>query len=232
MIKAVVTPPRVPRGCVVQVCFHGVGEPKRPLEDGESAYWIRRDRFLKLLDTIGSWPDVRLSFDDGNASDEEIVLPALRERGLTATFFVLAGRLGQPGSLDETGLGRLQDAGMRIGSHGWRHEPWTGLNKAEMARELHEARVRIAAATGYDVRSAALPLGRYDRAVLAALKKAGYSSVATSDRRLSAEGSWLQHRFSATATDTPGVLKQTVEEAAKPMNRLAAKARGLVKRWR
>jgi peptidoglycan/xylan/chitin deacetylase (PgdA/CDA1 family) len=232
MIEAVVTPPRVPRGCVVQVCFHGIGEPKRPLEDGEGAYWIRRDRFLNLLDIIGSWPDVRLSFDDGNASDEEIVLPALRERGLTATFFVLAGRLGQPGSLDETGLGRLQDGGMRIGSHGWRHEPWTVLSKAEMARELHDARERIAAATGCDVRSAALPLGRYDRAVLAALKKAGYSSVATSDRRLSVAGSWLQHRFSATATDTPGALKQTVEEAAKPMNRLTAGAKGLVKRWR
>ena len=84
----------------------------------------------------------------------------------------------------------------------------------------------------FDVQSAALPLGRYDRAVLAALKKARYASVATSDRRLSAEGSWLQHRFSATATDTPGALKQTVVEAAKPMNRVAAGAKGLVKRWR
>jgi peptidoglycan/xylan/chitin deacetylase (PgdA/CDA1 family) len=232
MIEAVVTPPQVPRGCVVGVCFHGVGEPKRPLEYGERAYWIRRDRFLDLLDTIALWPDLRLSFDDGNASDEEIVLPALRERGLTATFFVVAGRLGQPGSLDETGLGRLHDAGMRIGSHGWRHEPWTVLSKADMARELHDARERIAAATGCDVQSAALPLGRYDRAVLAALKNAGYSSVATSDRRLSVEGSWLQHRFSATAMDTPETLKQTVQDAAKRVNRLAADAKGLVKRWR
>jgi peptidoglycan/xylan/chitin deacetylase (PgdA/CDA1 family) len=232
MSEGVIAPPRVPRGCVIQVCFHGVGEPKRPLEHGESAYWISQDRFLKLLDTIAVWPDVRLSFDDGNASDEEIVLPALRERGLTATFFVVAGRLGQPGSLDETGLGHLQAAGMRIGSHGWRHEPWTVLSKADMTRELHDARERIAAAIGCDVQSAALPLGRYDRAVLTALKKAGYSSVATSDRKLSTEGSWLQHRFSARATDTPAALKQTVEEAAKPMNRLVAGAKGLAKRWR
>jgi hypothetical protein len=101
-----------------------------------------------------------------------------------------------------------------------------------MTRELHDARERIAAATGCDVRSAALPLGRYDRAVLAALKKAGYSSVATSDRRLAAARAWLQHRFSATSTDTPEALKQSVEEAAKPINRLAAGAKGLVKRWR
>jgi peptidoglycan/xylan/chitin deacetylase (PgdA/CDA1 family) len=82
------------------------------------------------------WPDLRLSFDDGNASDEEIVLPALQERGLTATFFVVAGRHHQPRSLDETGLGRIQDAGMHIGSPGWRHEPWTVLNKADLAKRV------------------------------------------------------------------------------------------------
>ena len=49
---------------------------------------------------------MRISFDDGNASDLEIGLPALLERGLTATFFVLAGRLGRPGSLDADEVAR------------------------------------------------------------------------------------------------------------------------------
>jgi len=35
---------------------------------------------------------VQLSFDDGNRSDVGIALPALLERELSATFFVVAGR--------------------------------------------------------------------------------------------------------------------------------------------
>ena len=73
-----------------------------------------------------------------------IALPALRERGLTATFFVVAGRLGEPGFLDERGVRALADAGMAIGCHGMRHRPWRGLDERRAARGAgrREARAR------------------------------------------------------------------------------------------
>src|SRR5687767_10674733 len=86
---------------VINICFHGIGTPGRDLEPGESRYWIGVDTFHRVLDDLVTWPAVRISFDDGNASDVEIGLPGLLSRGLTADFFVLAGRLGAPGSLDE-----------------------------------------------------------------------------------------------------------------------------------
>ena len=113
---------------VVNLCFHGIGTPARDTEPGEDAYWISTDLYRRVLDVVAEDPHVRISFDDGNASDVEIGLPGLVERGLTATFFVLAGRLDQPGSLAVDDVRALATAGMRIGSHGMDHRPWRGLD--------------------------------------------------------------------------------------------------------
>ena len=78
---------------VRNICFHGIGSPGRRIDDDEARYWVTRDGYLRILDEVVTWPAMSLSFDDGNASDVELGLPAPFERGLSATFFVLAGRL-------------------------------------------------------------------------------------------------------------------------------------------
>ena len=97
----------------INLTFHGIGEPCRPLEQGEHQLLARsrpvRDRCSTLC--VGR-TDCRLTFDDGNASDVEHALPHLRRRDLTATFFVVAGRLGEPGFLNEADVRALTDAGM------------------------------------------------------------------------------------------------------------------------
>src|SRR6185437_10254670 len=170
--------------------------PGRPLEPGEDRYWITSDEFHRILDEIGSWPGIRISFDDGNASDIEIGLPALVERGLTATFFVLAGRFGAGGSLGESDVMELNRRRMTIGTHGMDHISWRRMPHDVRDRELVEARQRIADVSGVDVGEAALPLGQYDRKLLTDLKRLGYRSVHTSDRRAARAGRWLQPRFS------------------------------------
>ena len=132
----------------VNLCFHGIGTPARELEPGEDAYWIGDRAFHEILDTVVGDPRVQLSFDDGNASDVLVALPALVERGLHATFFVLAGRLDQPGSLGRDDVRALAEAGMGIGSHGMDHVPWRHQDDATMHRELVEARERLAEVVG------------------------------------------------------------------------------------
>ena len=57
-------------GSVVHgICFHGIGVPRRPLEPGEERYWITADAFHTIMDAIAEIPGIRISFDDGNASD-------------------------------------------------------------------------------------------------------------------------------------------------------------------
>ena len=60
----------------------------------------------------------------------------------------------------------------------------------------------IAEAAGEPVTSAACPFGAYDRQVLAALRRHGYSQVFTSDRRRARLGDWLQPRYSIRRNDT------------------------------
>ena len=98
-----------------------------------------------MLDAVGGRDDIRITFDDGNASDVVHALPALRERGLTATFFVVAGRLGIPGFLDEAGVRELAAAGMTIGCHGMRHRPWRTLDEPSLDEELVGARTMLEA---------------------------------------------------------------------------------------
>src|SRR5262249_9669647 len=99
----------------VNLTFHGVGEIERRLDPGEELCWVTRDQFESTLDSIAGRSDVRITFDDGNQSDLEYALPALRKRGLNATFFVVAGRLDQPGFLDRAGVRELSAQGMAIG---------------------------------------------------------------------------------------------------------------------
>src|SRR5699024_7169464 len=106
----------------------------------------------------------------------------------------LAGRLGAPGSLGPADLRDLVAAGMTVGSHGMDHVPWRRLTPAGVDRELVDARERLSEAAGAPVLDAALPLGRYDRATLGHLRRLGYRSVHTSDRRRAREGAWLQPR--------------------------------------
>lgn len=187
---------------IINLCFHGIGTCVEEREPGESRYWVTEAAFLGMLDEAARVPRVRLSFDDGNRSDIEIALPALRERGLTASFFALAGRLNDPASLGPAELRELRAAGMRIGSHGWQHVPWRRLSTADTEREVADARVALSEASAGPIVEAALPLGRYDRRLLARLKDEGYATVFTSDRFPAKAGSWLQARYSATSKST------------------------------
>ncbi|GAB3744852.1 polysaccharide deacetylase family protein [Microlunatus parietis] len=193
---------------IINVCFHGIGNPQRELEPDEAGYWIEPELYEDVLDRFGSRPDVRLSFDDGNASDLELGLPGLLRRGLTAAFFPLAGRLGRPGSLSAADVDALGRAGMIIGSHGLTHRPWRDLDDHDLDRELIDARELLSDACGRPVNEAALPLGRYDRRVLGRLRTLGYRRVFTSDRAPASAGSWLQPRYSVRSDDTVASLNR------------------------
>jgi peptidoglycan/xylan/chitin deacetylase (PgdA/CDA1 family) len=214
------------------VCFHGIGEPARVLEPGEAPYWISRNAYLDILDVLAEHPDVRISFDDGNASDIEIGLPGLLERGLSATFFVLAGRLDRPGSLSEKDVRALAEHGMGIGSHGMDHRPWRGLDPGTRRRELEDARHVLRQVSGRSVTEAALPLGRYDRELLSHLRGLGYTAVHTSDRRWAREGDWIQPRFSVRTGDTADTVRRTMLGQQSPGRRAERALVGAIKRWR
>ncbi len=186
----------------IGIIFHGIGAPARVLEPGEAPYWISVAAFDALLDRIAAHPEpdrFRLSFDDGNLSDHDIALPRLTARGLRADFFVLTGRIGQPGSLDAARILALQEAHMTIGSHGIAHRNWSRLDAAELVAELAQSRAALQALCGQDVTTAGIPFGGYDAKVLAALRRAGYRAAYSSDRGWMDPRAFLRPRTSVIA---------------------------------
>lgn len=219
------------RRMIINLCFHGIGTIDDERESGESRYWVTEANFARILDDVRERPQVRLSFDDGNRSDLTVALPALSERGLTASFFALAGRLDDPASLSPSDLRELRGAGMTIGSHGWTHSPWRGLDENQARKELIDARTLLAEASDGVIEDAALPLGRYDRRLLTRLREADYRTVFTSDRLPARSSVWLQARYSVTAQDTVESIRSilTHRAGAQDMRNLLASA---VKRFR
>lgn len=165
--------------------FHGIGQPQRQIEPGEERYWVSQDFFEETLAlSIHHKTRTRTSytFDDGNLSDIEIAAPILAHYGIHATFFVLADRIGTPGSLSAADIRALSEAGNRIGTHGAAHIDWRIADKTTIDRELGAAtRAAIADAAGRPVMAAAIPFGRYNRKVLGALSREGYKEVYSSD---------------------------------------------------
>lgn len=213
------------------LCFHGIGVCERERERGESRFWTSESMFLRVLDMITRDGSISVSFDDGNRSDIEVALPALLERGLSATFFVVAGRLDDPQSLSPADLRELRGHGMGIGSHGWDHVPWRRLSTSDVAREIVDSRTVLAEASGGEVSSAACPLGQYDRASLRALQRAGYDSVFTSDHYTAADTAWLRPRYSVTAQDSVEAVTRRLPRLRGPGGRWNS-AKSVLKRLR
>ena len=218
--------PRAPT--VVNLCFHGIGTPERELEPDEERYWVEVEQFEELLEVVRRHPSLRLTFDDGNASDAEIALPALERAGLTGSFFVVAGRMGQRGSLRDDQVRELAEAGMTIGNHGLRHRSWRSLDAEALDEELNQARASIADAAGRPVDEASCPFGEYDRRVLRSLRERGFRRVYTVDEGPARADAWLQTRHTIRATDAPA----TVERLAGSRSSVVQSLRSAVKRWR
>jgi peptidoglycan/xylan/chitin deacetylase (PgdA/CDA1 family) len=212
--------------------FHGLGEPRRQLLPGEEAFWLPREILDVWLAQAAQYPQVQITFDDGNVSDFEIALPCLKARGITAQFFVCAGHLDHPGHLAVGQLRELAAAGMGIGNHGMFHRDWRSLDDPTLLQEIVDARDRLENLIGRKISRAACPFGSYDRRVLRALRQAGYERVYTSDGGWAKAKNWIYPRNSVCRSDSGAVVDHLLRE--KPIG-FAASVRWLkrtVKRLR
>lgn len=216
---------------ISNLLLHGIGWPRRPLESGESSVWISAKQMNLILDMVTDSP-VELSVDDGNSSDVEVLLPALLERNLNATFFPIVGRLNKPGYLSDSALLELRDAGMRIGSHGMNHRNWRKLEPSSAYEELVKARCMLEDLLHARVDLAACPYGQYGRRSLRYLSRYGYRRVYTSDGSASKPDAWIQARTSVRPWHDPRDLRTAIDEQPPLGRQLATAAKRGLKRLR
>ncbi|MGB9116413.1 polysaccharide deacetylase family protein [Bradyrhizobium sp.] len=165
--------------------IHGLGPKPKYVEPDEAYYWCEDlhvfDRILDAIPDVSarSGTPIEITFDDGNASDFTCALPALIKRGLVASFFVCAGRIGRTGYLDKKAMKEIVAAGMIIGSHGWSHIDWRNADRQTLTKETEDAKRTIEDTIGMRVDSVAIPFGSYNRRVIDSLN--AFSTVYTSD---------------------------------------------------
>ena len=105
---------------------------------------------------------VVLTFDDGHVSNWEHAYPCLRQRGLTAAFFVTRDFIdGRPGFCRWPQLREMAENGMLIGSHGCSHGFFDDMDERQAQLELRASRDAIEQHVGQRVEQMSFPGGRY-----------------------------------------------------------------------
>lgn len=217
----------------INLTLHGVGQPPPHIaaDDEEREVWVTPATLRRVLERARLHPHVTVTLDDGNASDFAIALPLLVELGLSAEFFVCAGRLDAPGYLALAEIREMDEAGMKIGSHGMDHVPWRRLSDAQLRREIVDARNVLEDGLGHPITRAACPFGAYDRRSLETLREAGFERVYTSDGGVANPREWLQPRNTIKSGHSIEQLEELMGAGGSPRP-LVRRIKRLVKQWR
>lgn len=127
---------------------------------------------------------VALTFDDGYADFRENAMPLLARYGMTATVYVVTGRLGRTNDWDgdapQVPLMTADDvraaaaAGHEVGSHGSTHLRLTEASPAQLEEEIAGSRAVLEDVLQRSVTGFCFPYGSHDDASAAAAEAAGY----------------------------------------------------------
>lgn len=112
--------------------------------------------FGRPLTRVRGAKSVALTFDDGpNPDATPLILDALRDRGVKATFFILGRHAEQWPDL----VKRVADEGHAIGNHGWFHRKLHFKSPAYVRRDLELGTTAIERACGVRPRLFRAPHG-------------------------------------------------------------------------
>ncbi len=118
---------------------------------------------------------VVLSFDDGYRPQFTFALPELRKHGWAGLLNLKA----EGSDLYTSNVKAMLRAGWELAAHTIHHLDLTTLNAAQLKEEVAGSRAILRAKYGVPVDNFCYPAGRYDDAVIAAVKAAGYVGATT-----------------------------------------------------
>jgi peptidoglycan/xylan/chitin deacetylase (PgdA/CDA1 family) len=136
---------------------------------------VTLDRVLRYWQSGYALPrrPVVLTFDDGYPQDVTTVMPLLRARHWPAVLNLHVGNL-IPERIRE-----LIRAGWEIDAHTFTHPDLTRVGPAQLVREVAGSRAWIRRMFHQPVDFFCYPSGRYDAAVIAEVRRAGYAGAET-----------------------------------------------------
>jgi peptidoglycan/xylan/chitin deacetylase (PgdA/CDA1 family) len=240
--------------------YHSIGDGPAPLFLSEAVFRTHLDVLAELgVETLtvsdlasrvraGAVSDgaVAITFDDGESGAVKVALPLVIDRGMTATVFCVAGRLGGTSDwrtyppklptlrLAAAGeLASLAEAGVEIGCHGFEHEPLDRVDAGTARRETADARAVLEDAVGRSVTSFAWPYGAKPNTVAARLIAENYEAACAVGPGFVADGSDVLGlpRVDAHYLRRPAVLRRVAAGKWEPYVRaraVGARVRGAI----
>ena len=143
---------------------------------------------------------VVITFDDGFRECATVAAPAMEAHGFSATFFLVAGLMGDSSRwlVTERGIEfpimswddarRLERAGHRCESHSVTHPRLAELSPEACRNELSRARAILEDELGHPVRHLAYPFGSENQQVRDVAAECGYDTACTVTIGISAAG--------------------------------------------
>ncbi len=176
--------------------YHSISDAPGPTSIPRSQFEAQLDAIVEAgvdvisLDRHLKWRDgeelerrsLVITFDDAFKDFADVAHPALAVRGMAATVFVPAARVGgaehwygadaAPRPLMHwSDIAHLAAAGVEFGSHSMTHPDLTALDDATLAQELDASRTELEDRLGRSIRHFAPPYGRTDPRVRDAIAK-------------------------------------------------------------
>ena len=167
-------------------------------------YCIERKTLVRLLDQIErsgkrgvslsdalenpSRKNVVLTFDDGAQHLWDFAIPALLNRGMTASFFIPTHHIGKTNSwdveegraevqlMDKSAIRELHRAGMEIGGHSHHHIRLGEVEESRASQELRMSKEILDDLIQKETQSMAWPYGSVPENSKELLKKSGWIS--------------------------------------------------------
>jgi peptidoglycan/xylan/chitin deacetylase (PgdA/CDA1 family) len=219
------------------LCYHSIHDrwewqfAVTPRLFAQHCTWLARTgRVLDLQDALQYLPAsgglrrdiIGISFDDGFDDFYHYAFPILIQHRLTATVFLVAGALDgesravewvddpPPFELNALTLDQvleMQDAGIRFGSHSYKHNDLTLLTDDECERDLRTSRELLEDSLHGPVTLLAYPRGRYNERVRRAAQRAGFTHGFRTARRRAATDHYAVPRTVLYAGDGVGRLR-------------------------
>jgi peptidoglycan/xylan/chitin deacetylase (PgdA/CDA1 family) len=122
---------------------------------------------------------VVLSFDDGYLGQGRVAGPILAARHWPGVINIVLANLGTPGGISPTRVRELVRAGWEVDAHTLTHRDLTALGPADLRHEIAGSRAALRRRFGVPVDAFCYPAGRFDAAVEAAVRAAGYRAATT-----------------------------------------------------
>jgi peptidoglycan/xylan/chitin deacetylase (PgdA/CDA1 family) len=156
---------------------------------------------------------VVVSFDDGSRGWYRHAYPVLRKHGWVGTMNIAVNHLNRWG-ITVRRVRELVAAGWELDSHSLTHPDLGLLSRRDLRREVAASRRKLRRLFGVPVNFFCYPVGVYNSAVLAELRKAGYLGATTTEDGLAVPtGPFALRRIRIIGSDDAADFGRRMNEA-------------------